>query len=97
MFQHSALSSYALTCALLTDEIRLAKAPVGAAQISGPWPPASQAALARRLSSLRPPLRLCLGWRYLSKGTCLLLRPPSFYVIFVVSRVTMICYIINMF
>ena len=36
------------------------------------------------------------GWHYLSNATCLI-RPRLFYVLFVVSRIALICYIIRYF
>ena len=41
-------------------------------------------------------LRIDVGWNYLSDATCLM-RPHLFCACFVVSRVTMICYIIRNF
>ena len=37
-----------------------------------------------------------LGWHYLSDATCLI-RPRLFYVLFVVSRITITCRIIHHF
>ena len=35
-----------------------------------------------------------IGWHYLSNDTCLI-RPPLFYVCFVVSRIAIICSILR--
>ena len=35
-------------------------------------------------------LSACIGWHYLSNATCLM-RPRSFYALFVASRITVIC------
>ena len=35
-----------------------------------------------------------IGWHYLSNATCLI-RPHFFYVLFIVPRITMICYILS--
>ena len=47
----------------------------------------------RTSASAWPPT---FGWPYLSIATCLM-RPRLFYALFVVSRITMICYILHHF
>ena len=59
-------------------------------EASGPCPTGATGDRTRRNAEMS------LGWHYSSNATCLM-RPHLFYAFFVVSRITMTCYIIRHF